>query len=247
VRDRVALPRNKGRRPVQALVARTVAVVARVVPARALARLLLTTEWLARRHAWEQSLRLLGTDTGLSVLRPHVPAFVLDAIDDGSRVIDIGSGEGTVSRAVATRAGSVLAVDHDPAAVAATAAACQDHGNVETVLGDGLTLVADRGPFDVAILLHALEHLDEPVDALRQIRGHARRVIVEVPDFGADPLNAVRLLVDAPLYSDDDHVSEFTDVTLAEALTSAGWRVTSLERRNGMLLAVADAGPADGT
>jgi protein-L-isoaspartate O-methyltransferase len=237
---RIAVPRDKGRRPAQALVARGIALLARVVPARVLANALLTIAWLARRHAWEQSLRWLGSEESTGVVRPHVPGFVLDAVEEGDAVIDIGCGRGMISEAVAPRAGRVVAVDHDATAVKQTAAACARYDNVDVVQGDALEVMRERGPFDVAVLLHALEHLDDPAGALRDIGEHARRVVIEVPDFNADPLNAMRLRIGAPFYMDDDHVSEFTVESLHETLTAAGWGEASVRASGGMLLAVAD-------
>jgi len=234
------VPRDKGRRPAQALVARGIALLARVVPARVLAKALLTIAWLARRHAWEQSLRWLGSDESTDVVRPHVPGFVLEAVDEGDTVIDIGCGRGMISEAVAPRAGRVVAVDHDATAVQQTAGACARYDNVDVVQGDALAVMRERGPFDVALLLHALEHLDDPAGALRDIGEHARRVVIEVPDFNADPLNAVRLRIGAPFYTDDDHVSEFTAESLHETLVAAGWDEANVRASSGMLLAVAD-------
>jgi hypothetical protein len=83
---------------------------------------------------------------------------------------------------------------------------------------------------------------------------YANRVIIEVPNFtapaqceragrrrAADGERGVRVLAGTPFYPDDDHITEFTGESLAATLTAAGWSVTSLEQRNGMLLAVADS------
>lgn len=52
--------------------------------------------------------------------------------------------------------------------------------------GDALQVLAARGPFDVALMMHLLEH-DDPVSALRTVAAHARRVVIEVPVLSPTP------------------------------------------------------------
>jgi hypothetical protein len=118
---------------------------------------------------------------------------------------------------------------------------CRTDSNVEFVLGNGLSVVSEKGPFDVTLLLHVLEHLDCPEDSLRHVREHSKRVVIEVPNFGSDPLNFLRLREDLPCYSDDDHTNEFSLESLAACLTSSGWNVRELRACNWVILAAADA------
>jgi methionine biosynthesis protein MetW len=94
----------------------------------------------------------------------NVHTFAVRAVPPGSRVLDLGAGEGSVSRVLAARGCAVLAVERDADGVAALAA----HG-VPALQADLETLAeADlpRAGFDVVLLLDVLEHLVDPASVL---------------------------------------------------------------------------------
>jgi SAM-dependent methyltransferase len=244
--ERIAFPRRKPRSLGAAAASRVYAAARRVVPRRALGLFLLRCSRLAHRFAWEQVWYWLPPDDALGATRPHAAGWVRQSVGTGVSVVDLGGGIGVASKVAAEKASRVLYVDQSAETMERARQNCAGLANVELVLGGALDVLKARGPFDVALLLHVLEHLDEPVDALRLVREHCRRVVVEVPDFGSDALNFIRLREGLPCYADDDHVTEFTPEYLERCLDAAGWAVSALRVQNGVILAVADRNDAHG-
>jgi SAM-dependent methyltransferase len=144
-------------------------------------------------------------------------------VPEGARVIDIGCGSGRVARLVAERAEAVVGVDRNPDHIG-LAQRYANPPNVFFKVGD-----ADReldGEYDLALVIHLLEHLDDPDAFLTRLRSVASRVIVEVPDFRADALNIARLELGADFSTDADHVREYTPAVLADQLARNGWTIS---------------------
>jgi hypothetical protein len=57
--------------------------------------------------------------------------------------------------------------------------------------------------FDVGLLIHIIEHIDDPDFLLSSLQKLVNTLIVEVPDFESDSLNLVRLKLGSPYYSDE--------------------------------------------
>ncbi|MGH3828863.1 MAG: methyltransferase domain-containing protein [Pseudonocardiaceae bacterium] len=117
-----------------------------------------------------------------SVLRAHrwrtvtnSAAYLIPHLRPGQRVLDIGCGPGTITIDLAARVvpGAVLGIDNDPAPLgeARAEAARQGARNVSFTVADvySLSFPAVDG-FDVVHAHQVLQHLSEPVAALREMR-----------------------------------------------------------------------------
>src|SRR3954447_25015221 len=82
-------------------------------------------------------------------------------VPPGSRVLDIGAGDGSVARALVERGCGVSAVEIDAEAARDARLCCE-----EVVVGDieqmDLRAAFDDRVFDVVLLLDVLEHLKDP-------------------------------------------------------------------------------------
>jgi len=97
-------------------------------------------------------------------------------------VIEIGCGTGAVLRFLHSMhfAKSYDCIDVAPSAIQFVRESCRDfiHG---VHVGSASALPFPDNTFDLAILSHVIEHLDDPILALREASRVARYVVVEVP------------------------------------------------------------------
>ena len=124
----------------------------------------------ATRHS------MLGPDSEM------IDELLLEQVDDGSRVIDLGCGDGRLMERLRTERGCrVMGVELGEAEVTA-------------VIGRGLSVIRadlDQGLGDIpddsfapAVLSQTLQQVHHPTAVLREMLRVARRVLVVVPHFG---------------------------------------------------------------
>lgn len=104
-------------------------------------------------------------------------AYLAAHLVPGASVLDVGCGPGTITADIAARVGPgrVVAVDPAPDVVASAAQELASAGatNARAVVGDVYAdPVADgvEGPFDVVHAHQVLQHVPDPVGALRRMR-----------------------------------------------------------------------------
>ncbi|HVF82784.1 MAG TPA: class I SAM-dependent methyltransferase [Sphingomicrobium sp.] len=186
--------------------------------------LLLDLEWIANRLAHENAVKI-----GLANGRRNV--FLLDRIDPTDRVLDLGCGTGAVSGSIS--ATQVVGVDHDEASIRV---ARREHPGRTFVVGDAREYLQSAEPFQVLVLSHILEHLDDPGTFLLGIAQNFERIYFEVPDFEWSNNNLLREKRGRSLiYTDNDHVSEFDRDELEELFAAAGLSVSDAEFRGGVM------------
>ncbi len=116
-----------------------------------------------------------------SVLKSHTwrtvensAAHLIPLLRVGSTLLDIGCGPGTITIDLARRLNPGRVVGLDAAAeVVGQARALADSegiGNVEFVVGDAYSTGLDDDSFDIIHTHQTLQHLGEPVEALREMR-----------------------------------------------------------------------------
>ena len=102
-------------------------------------------------------------------------AFLLPHLRAGAAVLDVGSGPGTITVGLARRAGRAVGLDMSAEMVEAARdhAAAEGVDNVTFEVGSAYELPFGNGSFDVVYAHQVLQHLADPVAALRE----ARRVL----------------------------------------------------------------------
>jgi SAM-dependent methyltransferase len=91
-------------------------------------------------------------------------------------------------------------------------------------------LVAERGPFDAAVMLDVIEHLSDPADTLSRLRGALRpgaRLLITTGDV--DALSARLTGRRWRLMKPPEHLWYFSPRTLTALLARTGYRVLSTE------------------
>jgi SAM-dependent methyltransferase len=116
-----------------------------------------------------------------SVLRSHrwrtaenSAAYLLPRLEPGMSLLDVGCGPGTITADLAARVapGQVVAVDITTEALdaARSEATARRQPNIEFVVGDTLALAFPDDTFDIVHAHQVLQHLADPVGALREMR-----------------------------------------------------------------------------
>ena len=116
-----------------------------------------------------------------SVLRSHQrrtaadsAAYLLPHLKPGLSVLDVGCGPGTITADLAARVtpGSVTAVDQSADVLGVARAEVQQHGlsNVSFATADVHRLDFPDGTFDVVHAHQVLQHVADPVGALREMK-----------------------------------------------------------------------------
>ena len=233
----LTMPRSKPRSLIISLCYPLILVGKHLFGRKRLMRWCLNASWLLRRFAFE-----LGSEVFGSSFQSDARALSREVlgkwVTPNATVIDIGCGPGRLSRLVARYAGRVVGIDQSTADIE-TARRMSDGQNIEYVIGD-ITVDLSDSQFDVAMLVHVIEHIDDVDHLLTAIRKIAPLLIIEVPDFDADPLNMARHALGCPYYSDGDHLREYSLPILKQQLERNGWNIQYQERRHGAILAVAN-------
>jgi ubiquinone/menaquinone biosynthesis C-methylase UbiE len=134
-----------------------------------------------------------------SVLRSHrwrtaenSAAYLLPELVPGTSVLDVGCGPGTITVDLARRVapGEVVGIDASADVVAAATATAEEAGStgVRFAVGDVYALDHPDGSFDVVHAHQVLQHLADPVAALREMGRVARPgglVAVRDSDYAA--------------------------------------------------------------
>jgi SAM-dependent methyltransferase len=134
------------------------------------------------------------------------------------RMIDIGCGNGAMLRAFSTLSSSWELYGFEPNLTQPD----KVYGikGVKHVFTGQLTDLTEQ--FDLVTLIHALEHIEDPISFLKQIRQKLNSngyLLIQVPYFPDNPFD---LLI-------ADHCTHFTISTLKEVLTKAGLDIVSIK------------------
>lgn len=116
-----------------------------------------------------------------SVLRSHASrtaansaAYLIPHLSHGLKVLDVGSGPGTITADFAqlVAPGEVVGLDRAPEVVAAATALARERHlhNLSFETGDVYNLDFSDDSFDLAHAHQVLQHLTDPVEALREMR-----------------------------------------------------------------------------
>lgn len=231
------MPREKTRSILISLGYRLGRIGDAVFGKRPMLRLFLNGSWLFSRFAFERSGQIYG-DEFHNQSKALSEEYLRRWITPQDTVIDIGCGLGRWCEVAARYAKSVVGIDYSEELIAA-ARSRTTAVNVEYINGD-VTRDLDGRYFDLALMTHVVEHIDDADTILKELKAVAKRLIVEVPDLESDSLNIVRLAENCPFYSDGDHVREYTQAVLNAQLKRNGWSVIENRKSGGAVLAVAE-------
>lgn len=96
-----------------------------------------------------------------------VPDALLGLLPPDAVAVDLGCGTGEASERLAPVVGKVIAVDREPAMIAAARRRLERHGNVEFREGDLLSPPLAAGEAALGVLMLVLHHVEDPHAVLR--------------------------------------------------------------------------------
>ena len=171
-------------------------------------------------------------------------AFLISALEPGSRVIDVGCGAGWFSGALVAAGFSVVGVE---AAEEPVRRARARHGDLEFVVAGGAELPFPAGRFDAAWMGEVIEHVQDGLGLLAEVArvvGPGGRLVLSTPDHPGPRrlwLGVSRRAFEEHFEPRSDHVRFFTRRTLAGLLGAGGFEQIEIRRAQGVLLATAQA------
>lgn len=118
--------------------------------------------WDANAGAWIE-----WTRRGLDSYNTHKQAFLPLVPPPGRLTVDIGAGEGRVSRELQARGHRVLAIDRSSTMI--RSAATHPEGPVPAVVADAVNLPVPDGAADCAVAFMSLHDIDNVVPAIAEI------------------------------------------------------------------------------
>jgi SAM-dependent methyltransferase len=146
-------------------------------------------------------------------------------------LLEVGCATGKFLSAVQQRGWEIWGVEFNrrAAGVAAKRLGC-------TVLAGGFEEAQlPEGHFDVICLFHVIDHMLDPLAAVRKIRDLLRqngRILLECPDFGSG--NARKLGPRWGMVAPKEHLYYFDECSLRRLLEGAGFRVEKVRRCGGL-------------
>ncbi|HEY0392650.1 MAG TPA: methyltransferase domain-containing protein [Solirubrobacterales bacterium] len=138
------------------------------------------------REEFTRQSRSFGSSAAMTSAQTLGALIELAPEDRRSRWIDVACGPGVISRAMAARVGSVVAVDLTPAMVEEAGRRAREEGigNVSFAVGDATALDFADASFDGAITRLSLHHIPAPgrvvAEMARVVRPGGRIVVSDI-------------------------------------------------------------------
>lgn len=192
--------------------------------------------WIFRHLAIAVSSNKYGVDFLNSRSAIIQGGFLVTYILQGNSVVDVACGNGRYWPAISRINGvAYLGIDSSSLHISTNLNTYPDAQFLLANVLEGSVIPK----CDVIIVSHFLEHLDDPYSFLIKIKSLCGKLIIEVPDFFSDPINAVAYLVKAPWWTDRDHRREYSDKSLEALLLQSGYIVLNKKLIGGTLAVVA--------
>lgn len=161
-------------------------------------------------------------------------AYLLDRLRPGRTLLDVGCGPGTITADLAERVapGTVTGIDSNPGVLEQAERTARERGltNVEYAVADVFALDFPDDSFDVVHAHQLMQHLPDPVRALRELRRVCRPggvLLATVPAYqGLWSMHDVA----------NHHYRRYSRSRLRDAAQAAGWRLRLMTSFNGLLL-----------
>ncbi len=162
--------------------------------------------------------------------------FFLANIRESDSVLDIGCGIGYVTDQAARKAKRVMGVDNDEKYLAIAKKKFRRE-NLKFILTDATTHQFSE-KFDAVILSNVLEHIENRVKFLSDIKNLAPKILIRVPMINRDWLPLYKKQLGLFYFCDETHFTEYTLETFKKEMDEAGLNVEKYSIQFGEIWAV---------
>ncbi|MFO0321508.1 MAG: class I SAM-dependent methyltransferase [Bacteroidota bacterium] len=200
---------------------------------RAKFKFFLNLEWIFERLAHEKSFEYYSTES--HPLRIYSNNYILNLIKKTDSVIDIGCHAGQITSVIASKAKEVIGIDYNSEAINLANKVFKKDNLI--FLNDDVKnfLKGNSKSFDVLILSHILEHLEDPKQIIIDCKPFVNYMYIELPDFDKSYMNHYRYDLKCDLiYTDIDHVNEFDRIEMKALINDTGFTIIESEFRFGV-------------
>ena len=208
----------------------------RIIPLSKKQKLIITlnSEWIFNRLSHEYSYDIysrINHPQRISFLE-----FLSRHLKNNYSVLDLGCGQGENTFLISSKVNNVLGIDYDKFAIK-NAKQNYKAKNIDFIVGDAIEyLNKSNKKYDVLILSHILEHLEEPEKFLNQFTRKFKYIYIEVPDLENTILSTFRNDLNLSLqYTDADHVIEFSRDGIEKIISNSKLRIIACEYKLGVL------------
>ena len=197
-------------------------------------KITLNLEWVFNRLSHEYSFNIYKR-----INHPQRTAFLKflsPFLKNNFSVLDLGCNLGDNSFLISSKVKNVLGIDYDQQSINC-AKKIYRANNLNFVVGDAIDyLKGCNEKYDVLILSHILEHLEEPGKFLNLFSAMFKYIYIEVPDLESTMLSSYRKKMKLSLqYTDTDHVIEFSREGIEKIITNSKLKILASEYNFGSL------------
>ncbi len=187
-----------------------------------------------------QGIEAIRYGNGLHTKHRHTRYhdFFVDRVKEGERVLDLGCGNGALSRDMAERSNAVVTgIDANPRSIE-IARQMHAHQNTTYIVGDVLENVPE-GYFDSIVLSNVLEHLPDRPEFLKKLTDliNPSRILIRVPLFDREWRVPLKKELGVEWRLDPTHETEYTLEQFEREIAAAGLYINHKEIRWGEIWA----------
>jgi len=146
--------------------------------------------------------------------------FFLDNINSEDVVLDIGCGNGFLTFDIAKKAKKVVALEKNSSYLK-EAEKKNSSSNIRYFLCDATSYRSEER-FSVLILSNVLEHIENRIDFLRNIKRFSEKILIRVPMINRDWITLYKKELGVEWRLDKTHFTEYTLLSFQEELKCAG-------------------------
>jgi len=150
--------------------------------------------------------------------------FIIDNIKKGDKVLDVGTGASlSYTQEVAEKCSKIDCCDINEKLITKSIEE-NKYKNVKYFVLD-ITKELPKEKYDIVIMSHVLEHLNEPEKVLHKIKSITDKIIIRLPRYDDHWMYLVKKDLGLFYFKDADHKREYTLKESTDLIEASGWKI----------------------